>query len=306
LLQAANSAFFCSQLSRKIGEPIFATASRHDVWFLLEYKHYWYPQVLPQSDLPSPVKIWLSSNLRATPRSRLLFIKQTSRHRSELTFYLAISHELKPVLYEFPLEKYEDLLDIDIATALKGDEPSYDKYISEQPLFLVCTHGKHDKCCAKNGQPIYRELAKRGGEVVWQCSHVGGDRFAANLICLPHGLYYGRVEKDDLPLLLKEFQHEKIYFDKFRGRSCYNMLVQAADHFLRSQTGIGEIFGLRLLKSERLEQNNWRVVFASRTSDAAFAVYLSEEQSQFRHFLTCSATRESTVPQYNLVKIELI
>jgi hypothetical protein len=289
-----------------LDEPIFATASRHHVWFLLEYTHMWHPQVLPQSNVPSPVKTWLAANLRATPRSRLLFIKQTSRHRAELTFYLAISDELKPVLYEFRLEKYEDLLNIDITATLQGVEPAYAKFITEKPLFLVCTHGKHDKCCAKNGQPLYRELAKRGSEVVWQCSHMGGDRFAANLLCLPHGLYYGRVEKEDLPPLLDQFHHEKIYFDKYRGRTCYNMLVQAADYLLRSQTGIKEIFGLRLVKSERLEEHSWRVVFASGQSEAVYAVYLTEAQSQSRHFLTCTSALESTVPQYNLIKVELL
>ena len=30
-------------------------------------------------------------------------------------------------------------------------------------------------------------------EWVWQCTHVGGDRFAGNLVCFPEGLFFGRV-----------------------------------------------------------------------------------------------------------------
>ena len=67
------------------------------------------------------------------------------------------------------------------------------------PLFVVCTHGKHDPCCARYGRPLFEALSEQvGAESAWQCTHVGGDRFAANAVCLPHGVYYGRVERDDV------------------------------------------------------------------------------------------------------------
>jgi sucrase/ferredoxin-like protein len=69
------------------------------------------------------------------------------------------------------------------------------------PLYLVCAHSKHDTCCALRGRPVAAALhALRPGRV-WECSHVGGDRFAANVLVLPSGLLYGRV----LPFAAEEF-----------------------------------------------------------------------------------------------------
>ena len=56
------------------------------------------------------------------------------------------------------------------------------------PLVLVCTNGRHDPCCATFGRPlarVLREGAQR--DDVWECSHIGGDRFAANIVILPEG-----------------------------------------------------------------------------------------------------------------------
>ena len=63
-------------------------------------------------------------------------------------------------------------------------------------LHLVCTNGRHDPCCADFGRPVMRALTDAGAPDAWECSHVGGDRFAANIVCLPEGIYYGRVEPE--------------------------------------------------------------------------------------------------------------
>jgi hypothetical protein len=69
------------------------------------------------------------------------------------------------------------------------------------PLYLVCAHSKHDACCALRGRPVAAALdALRPGRV-WETSHLGGDRFAANVLVLPVGLVYGRV----LPFAAEEF-----------------------------------------------------------------------------------------------------
>lgn len=69
------------------------------------------------------------------------------------------------------------------------------------PLYLVCAHSKHDTCCALRGRPVAAALAELRPGRVWECSHVGGDRFAANVLVLPAGLLYGRV----LPFAAAEF-----------------------------------------------------------------------------------------------------
>ena len=66
------------------------------------------------------------------------------------------------------------------------------------PVFAVCTHGRHDTCCAERGRPVAAALAAAHPELTWEVSHIGGDRFAANALVLPHGLYYGRLDADSV------------------------------------------------------------------------------------------------------------
>jgi hypothetical protein len=73
---------------------------------------------------------------------------------------------------------------------------------------LVCTHGSRDVCCGRFGYPIYEELRRRyttgseGGLRVWRTSHLGGHRFAPNLMDLPEGRYWGRLESEVLENLV--------------------------------------------------------------------------------------------------------
>ncbi|PFK65638.1 sucrase ferredoxin, partial [Priestia megaterium] len=80
-----------------------------------------------------------------------------------------------------------DLADIVPALASPG-MPGY------PPVILVCAHGRHDPCCAVRGLPVGRALGERWPEQVWECSHIGGDRFAANVVVAPDGVYYGGLD----------------------------------------------------------------------------------------------------------------
>lgn len=53
-------------------------------------------------------------------------------------------------------------------------------------MVFVCVHGQRDTCCAKFGYAVFSEL-KIYEQAVRQCSHLGGDRFAANMIVFPDG-----------------------------------------------------------------------------------------------------------------------
>ena len=52
-------------------------------------------------------------------------------------------------------------------------------------MWLVCTNGKRDACCARDGLPVARALAALRPDEAWECSHLGGHRFAANVALAP-------------------------------------------------------------------------------------------------------------------------
>lgn len=97
-----------------------------------------------------------------------------------------------------------------------------------RPTYLVCTHSKHDVCCALRGRPVAAALAAQRPGRVWECSHVGGERFAANVLVLPAGLLYGRV----LPFAAQEFVEAsdagEVIGALLRGRVGLPSVAQAA------------------------------------------------------------------------------
>jgi hypothetical protein len=98
----------------------------------------------------------------------------------------------------------------------------------DEPVYLVCAHSKHDTCCALRGRPVAAALHELRPGRVFETSHVGGDRFAANVLVLPAGLLYGRV----LPFAAAEFiaaaERDEVVGALLRGRVGLPAAAQAA------------------------------------------------------------------------------
>jgi (2Fe-2S) ferredoxin len=97
-----------------------------------------------------------------------------------------------------------------------------------QPVILVCTHGIHDVCCALRGRPVASALASRWPELVWECSHIGGDRFAPNVVVLPDGFYYGNLDPDSALGTIEAHLAGTVLPDRLRGMARFVPPVQAA------------------------------------------------------------------------------
>jgi hypothetical protein len=297
---------FCSVRSQEASEETFGTASTGDAWLLLEYARPWGSKAFRDSTLPKAVKVYLSGLLKSVPRSRVLLIKQTKKVKGPLTLFVVRSGESSSSILKYEFPEYEQLLDLDLVSALAGGSPS-GTTPWEEPLFLVCTHGKRDKCCAKFGIPIYKTIQTLVGESsVWQCSHVGGDRFAANVVCFPDGLFYGHVTEETAKLIVKEYDERRIVLTNFRGRSCYSFPVQAAEFFTRRETGFRRIGDLKFLTYDALKPNEWRVRFFSEVDAKVHQVSLRSHLSEFQNRLTCHSNELQSVVQYSLIEHEIL
>lgn len=297
---------FCSLRSKEAAEKTFGTASMGDAWLLLEYAQPWGARAFRESALPNEVKIHLSGVLKSIPRSRVLFIKQTRKVKGPLILFVARTRESLSSILKYEFFEYEQLLDFDLASALAGGSPS-GTTPWEHPLFLVCTHGKRDQCCAKFGIPIYKTIRTLAGESsVWQCSHVGGDRFAANIVCFPDGIFYGHVTEESAQLIVKEYYERRIVLTNFRGRSCYSFPVQAAEFFTRRETGFHGISDLKFLTYDPLKPNEWQVRFFSEVDAKIHQVSLSSHLSEFQNRLTCHSSEPRSVVQYSLIEHEIL
>jgi hypothetical protein len=297
--------FYCSALSREASEQPFGTASTADAWLLLEYSSAWGARAFQESLLTRAVKIHLLNVLKAVPRSRLLFIKQERQSRGRLKLFTVRSTETDASIATVKFTNYEQLLNVDLAAILRGEQ-SVGVEPWGRPLFLVCTHGRRDKCCAKFGYALYKSLRADAGDDIWQSSHVGGDRFAANLICFPHGLFYAHVTEDAGRQIVSLYNQKTVSLNNYRGRCCYPSPIQAAEFFLRSESGLIGMNDVRFLDYVPITGNHWLVRFLSQQDGRTYEIYLKSEISKFQNPLTCQSGEAKRVVQYSLSDYRLV
>ncbi|HVF54607.1 MAG TPA: sucrase ferredoxin [Pyrinomonadaceae bacterium] len=295
----SRDVFYCSEQSRRVGEKAYGTASIGDVWLLVEYPTAWGPKPLHDSTLPPPVKNHLSAILKNVPRSRLLFIKRERGCEGPVSCFLVRCRERDPSILKFELDDYQQLLEIDVG-AIAAGQTLGGGVLTQEPLFLVCTHGRRDKCCAKFGRPVYKSLVAHEGHTVWQSSHVGGDRFAANLVCFPHGLFYAHVSDEGGKRIADEYRAGRLVPAEYRGRACFSYPVQAAEYFVRSESGIVALDELRQVGCERTARNVWSVRFVSASDGRIHQAKVTARMSEFQNLITCHAAEKQRVVQYVL------
>ena len=287
---------FCSALSREHSESMYGTAPRVATWLLIEYPLSWRPRAIPDSDLPPEVKLQLDRYATTVPRSRQLFIRQGHRRTSRVRCFVVRSEEMHSQAVRVDLTGYGPLGVSDLATIADGAEAQAE----EMPFYAVCTHGTHDRCCAKFGRPVYYATREQVGTRAWECSHVGGDRFAGNLICFPQGIYYGHVTPDDVPAIIAAHTEGSIYLEKFRGRSCYTRVAQIGEYFLRRESGRTRISDFRLINTTQLGDARWGAQFEAVGQGTLHQLEFRATTDELCAYLTCDASAAKPVPQYEL------
>lgn len=124
----------------------------------------------------------------------------------------------------------------DLADLAAGVAPSFGAP-TDEPVLLVCTHGKRSACCARFGAPLAQALARAHPGQVWESTHLGGHRFAANLVILPHGLYYGPVGLEAAAAAIAAYQRGAVTADRYRGRAGQPRPQQEAEHARLARAG---------------------------------------------------------------------
>ena len=291
---------FCAEVSLAAGEPLAATASRIEHWLLVEYGGQWPYEPLDAAVFVGSLRAYLAAQLASLPRSRLLLVKRADTERGgRVRVVYGRTAERGSWYRRVALAGHHELLGLDLAGALRGDVPAPGEPL-DAPLLLVCTHGVRDRCCARYGQALCRALTSGPlADWAWQASHVGGDRFAGNLVCLPEGVYYGRVAPDDLPALLDAYVAGRADPSRYRGRSCHAFPVQAADLHVRRLTGLDGFHDLRTLRVERTA-GGWSVELLAELSGDVHRVDVAVERGDAFH-LTCRAEQEKP-PRHFVVR----
>lgn len=243
-------------MSALLDEPMLGTAPHAHAWLLIVHPGPW-PSAAPHALLDAVIAEELDRRCQHH-RVRMTAIRQTSQVRDTgLHAYVASSRPGRTWLARVDLTEPKDLLDLDIATIGQGIAPPGSERLDD-PLYAVCTHGKRDACCAAHGRPVQRALSVLAPGRAWEATHLGGHRFSANVLVLPEGLLYGRVDRSNVHALARAHASGHITPALWRGRSAHPQAAQAAEWFVRNRTGHTAIDDIAVDGLERTAQS-WSV-----------------------------------------------
>ncbi len=194
-------------------------------WLLIEHPGPW-PHEAADAALPAPLRALVS--LAGSCGVRVQMIRRPGRRQAgeARTVFLGWVAGREPFLRR---GAFPGLAERDLKELAAGIVPSFGAPVAE-PVFLVCTHGRRSVCCARFGGPLAQSLTARHPGQVWESTHVGGHRFAANLVILPHGLYYGPVGLEAASAAIGAYQRGAVAPDRYRGRAGQPRPVQQAEY----------------------------------------------------------------------------
>lgn len=261
----------CSDQSLARDDPMYGTASAGSSWMLVELSGAWGPLAFLQSPNCIDPQLGRAIVRRAEMAGmRIAAIRRPGRRPDtpRWRWFVAHSDVGSEALYRGEVDDPRDFLDL----ALDGSDGT----LAADPLVAVCAHGKHDQCCAVRGRSACQAIAAEYPEITWECSHLGGDRFAATMLILPEGLCYGRVDSADSADLVRRYLDGRLDNRFLRGRTSLPHAVQAAQYFAREEYGDDRIDALHPLDVERGE-HRIRVVLAG--DPAPIEVILHERMS---------------------------
>jgi hypothetical protein len=279
---------------------MLGTASTVRSWLLIEHPGPWGRFALSDGRLPGG----LGDELRTRAHGsgvRVLLIRRPGRSAEGSTGAFAIrSGPEEPWIERVELARFEAALELDLDRLGRGERLGAG-VPHQGAVVLVCTHGRHDPCCAERGRPLAEALSSAFADETWESSHFGGDRFAGNLVVFPHGFYFGRVWPEEAEGLVRTYLDGRLDLERLRGRSCRSMPVQAAEHFLREHEGLDRIDDVEP-EDATSTPSGARVRF--RTGVGPFEVHVAREQAVAARRLTCHSQHEERPPAYRLLAIE--
>ncbi|GGK72110.1 hypothetical protein Sme01_08500 [Sphaerisporangium melleum] len=261
-------------------------------WLLIEHRGPWAAR-LEECELPEPVHELIRRAADLGVRAQLIR-RPLQRHATSGPVHVMVADTTarEPWIAE---GVFLDPRDLDLGSLVRGVVPESCILVKE-PVFLVCTHARRNACCARIGLPIARVLGESQPGRVWETTHVGGDRYAANLVCLPHGLYYGSMSQAAAIAAANAYRHGEIVLDRFRGRAGIPEPSQAAEHFVRVHTGELSVGGVAV-ETTRSDGDVTEAIV--RHGDVRFRVAVERTM-----FAPCGIACADTIATYRLAALE--
>jgi hypothetical protein len=201
--------FRCSIDSEVRGEDLAGSASRADRFVLVEFPTPWPKKAIEVFDEGLQSALTAAA---AGANAKILLIRRHGLRTGEMRRWAVADARARRILWG----AWENQADLRaLVEAIDADSVGW----AEEPVILVCTHALHDSCCGVRGRPVAAALTESHGELVWESSHVGGHRFAGNVVLPLDGTYYGRLGSHDASDVVAAHLAGRVSPDHLRGFS---------------------------------------------------------------------------------------
>ncbi|MFI7580952.1 sucrase ferredoxin [Kocuria kalidii] len=276
------------------------TAPRGFVWVLVEHRGGWPVNGFDGLELEPHTKALVFSAAQAA-RARILLIRRHGRRRHEgPRRWAVLRHDDSGADRQHwgTWSRDEDLGEIATALGVPGET-------GRLPVLLVCAHGQHDPCCAVRGRPVADALNERWPELVWECSHVGGDRFAANVVVAPDGVYYGGLDAESSVSTVEEHLAGRVHAEHLRGYTDLFPPQQAAVAAALGRFGPAGRHDYTVAETVR-DGDRWRIRLAGRPPRPGLVEVELQSRAAPPRQLTCRGPATSSATVYEVTALRIV
>ena len=293
----------CADTARERGDVMHGTALHVQRFLLIEHPGPWAFDAIGESGIDATVRAEL---LRATQQAggRTLLIRRHGRVAEPAERRWAVADITGGGILWGTWSDDADLLAACDALALPNGGPG--EGWSIEPTLLVCTHGRHDTCCAIRGRPVAAALTERYGDLVWECSHVGGDRFAPTVVVLPDGTYYGGLDDGEACDVVDRHLSGTVTPSRLRGSCLLPPVAQAAAVATHERFGPGGARDVRSSSVETTGASRWRVELSCVGQLPARVVAQVEALRAAPAVLTCRAPQATAARTFTVTDLQAV
>jgi len=300
---------FCAEVRRATSEPIFATAPvKARGWLLIRHPGPWPATGLP-ADLPPAVDTVAALATAAGFRPQLIRRPAERAPLWPIGIYLGGTGRSGPWLEYRELagpDEAAGLLDLltpaAVEAAAAGDPPGFGAGVDHRVL-LVCGHGSRDPCCARIGRPMALALAGEYPELVWESNHLGGHRFAANLVTVPDGSYHGGLDRGRGRQVAAATLRGEVDLASYRGLAGRSGAAQAADWYARQHTGQVGLDAVEIVMERRNETADATVTVELRVAGEPIRAVVRSVTPPVERLISCATGEMGTPEHYELVEL---
>ncbi len=298
---------------------MIGSATNNQSYILVECSPPWMPEAFDSKWIPENLKVLVKEVKSAKLPIKFLLIANNISHQVDSTTLLIYQREeglvKKYRQQEFKLRNIQQVAAV-VRQWLAGKTPECELATSATRDIVVCTHGSHDQCCARYGNPFYAQAVATVSNLglntvrMWKSSHFGGHRFAPTIIDLPEGRYYGALELESFKSILSRTGDLQCLNKIYRGWGILPNPIQILERELIFRYG-WDWFSYKVTGKiiEHLDNHCIQAEIAFEKPDGSLYIYqaniVKDDAKTLKIKGSCTAKQESVFIKYSVVSLRL-